>query len=48
MERFVYDVQGHAGWFSWSMFVYGSQRICLHMFYILGVFSFMRQQQHYT
>ncbi len=51
--EFVYGVQGHAGWFSWSMFVYSSQRICLHMFHILGVFSFMRQQQqqqqqHYT
>lgn len=48
MEKFVYGVQGHAGEFSWSMFVYGSQRICLHMLHIFGVFSFMRQQQHYT
>lgn len=48
VEKFVYGIQGHAGWFSWSMFVYRSQRICLHMFHILGVFSFMRQQQPYT
>lgn len=46
--QFVYGVQGHADWFSWSMFVYGSKRICLHMFHILGVFSFMCQQHHYT
>lgn len=44
-EKFVYGVQGHAGKFSWSMFVYCSQRICLHMLHIFRVFSFMRQQQ---
>lgn len=46
--EFVYGVQGHTGWFSWSMFVYGSRRICLHMFHIFGVFGFMRQQHHHT
>lgn len=46
--QFVYGVQGHADRLSWSMFVYGSKRICLHMFHILGVFSFMCQQHHYT
>jgi len=45
IERFVYGVQGHTSRFSWSMFVFGSQRICLHMLHILGVFSFMCQQQ---
>lgn len=45
MEEFVYGVQGHTGRFSGSMFVYGSQRVCLHMLHILGVFSFMSWQQ---
>lgn len=47
IEKSVYDIHGHTGWFPWSMFVYDSQKICLHMLHILGVFSFMCQEPHY-
>lgn len=47
-EKFINGVQGHVELGSHGLLAYGSCRISPHMLQILGVFSFMCQQQFYT